>query len=481
MAFIDSRMVNGPDGKIVFDSLNDHASSLAEKAKKGDLVINVKDFGAKGDGTTDDTAAIQATFNSLNYADNPTSVAQMGTVYFPTGIYKISASINIKGGVTVKGAGRDSSIILNSSTTQDTLTVLQGTYNNAGTDITIMDLKLKCSVVPTAGAGINIGFNFPSGYTVQNVNIIRCHVFGHFNGIELGNIVMGCMDQCYINHSIQDGVITSGTMNGFSIRNTYSQVNGRHGYNFLGNYCSFFNTGSDGNGGDGYHFFKRVSDGGVVSTLALTSIGAEYNTGAGINFEGGQDIALNGCFLNPTTDHCIILTDVVGFTAIAYNGVTSTAGKYGIYQSGSCKRITLLNGYMNAPSGLTNDMSTVSSLNFGTGSQKPSLSLATNTNGDVPLNLGISSTPANNHLATLVRAGAATYYLDILSNGMFGITLGANTPFQIMNDAQDKTIRLYGGGAYFGNGIQLRSPNGTFYKITVNDSGQLVVGAGTPT
>lgn len=46
----------------------------------------VTDFGAKGDGVTDDTAAIQA-------AINWTTSDQRGTIYFPTGTYKVTSSI----------------------------------------------------------------------------------------------------------------------------------------------------------------------------------------------------------------------------------------------------------------------------------------------------------------------------------------------------------------------------------------------------
>lgn len=50
-------------------------------------VVNVLDFGAIGDGTTDDTAAIQAAVDSVTN----------GTVYFPNGTYKITNTITIDG------------------------------------------------------------------------------------------------------------------------------------------------------------------------------------------------------------------------------------------------------------------------------------------------------------------------------------------------------------------------------------------------
>ena len=53
-------------------------------------VVNVKDFGAKGDGVTDDTDAIQA---ALNAATNG------GVVYFPQGTYSVTA-VNIPNGVS---------------------------------------------------------------------------------------------------------------------------------------------------------------------------------------------------------------------------------------------------------------------------------------------------------------------------------------------------------------------------------------------
>src|SRR5437870_4586841 len=54
---------------------------------------NVKEFGAHGDGRADDTAAIQA---AVNHAEAPYSAANRGTIYFPSGIYKVSAPISFE-------------------------------------------------------------------------------------------------------------------------------------------------------------------------------------------------------------------------------------------------------------------------------------------------------------------------------------------------------------------------------------------------
>ena len=57
-------------------------------------VVNVKDFGAVGDGVTDDTAAIQAALNAATDG---------GTVYAPAGKYYCATSITIPRHVTFKG------------------------------------------------------------------------------------------------------------------------------------------------------------------------------------------------------------------------------------------------------------------------------------------------------------------------------------------------------------------------------------------
>ncbi|HJP95969.1 MAG TPA: right-handed parallel beta-helix repeat-containing protein [Candidatus Saccharimonadales bacterium] len=67
------------------------------------LFLNVKDYGAKGDGTTDDSAAITATLQAAQAAGG-------GTVFFPTGTYITSTEQDVPSNTTVLGEGLGSII-----------------------------------------------------------------------------------------------------------------------------------------------------------------------------------------------------------------------------------------------------------------------------------------------------------------------------------------------------------------------------------
>lgn len=83
--------------------------------------VSVKDFGAKGDGVTDDTSAIQAAIQSLaawspNDATNLSGYYQYAnpskTLFFPAGTYKITAPLLVRGNtIKLKGEGPYNSVI----------------------------------------------------------------------------------------------------------------------------------------------------------------------------------------------------------------------------------------------------------------------------------------------------------------------------------------------------------------------------------
>jgi hypothetical protein len=101
-----------PRVSAVETKANNNATSLTEKVKKNDLFINVKDFGAKGDGVTDDTVAIQAAIDAVNGTSSlvgQTGLKAINALYFPPGDYIVNGTINISdtvsGGLAVYGAG----------------------------------------------------------------------------------------------------------------------------------------------------------------------------------------------------------------------------------------------------------------------------------------------------------------------------------------------------------------------------------------
>jgi hypothetical protein len=79
--------------------------------------VNVKDFGAVGDGVTDDTDAIQAAIDSLTDESGPGGGLGGGTVLVPVGVYKVSSPLTVGAvgdyvsGLRLKGASIYSTII----------------------------------------------------------------------------------------------------------------------------------------------------------------------------------------------------------------------------------------------------------------------------------------------------------------------------------------------------------------------------------
>lgn len=148
-----------------------------------DSIINVKLYGVKGDGTTDDTVAIQAIIN--------TYVGR--TLFFPAGTYKITATISIKAapvwsifgpGVHILGDGVgttfiDSRVIGGPAFDIDS-DIHGGSYHaNMGT-------KIEHLQIMTASAQANsTGIRVLNGYQVSLCNLVIRGLTG--NGIELKN------------------------------------------------------------------------------------------------------------------------------------------------------------------------------------------------------------------------------------------------------------------------------------------------------
>ena len=99
-----------------------------------DQYASVTDFGAVGDGVTDDTAAINRALYQLYCREVNPQIRR--SLYFPAGVYRVTSSINIPPYATLYGEGNDNSIIAMDAGIADyvarTADSLQNTGNNIG-------------------------------------------------------------------------------------------------------------------------------------------------------------------------------------------------------------------------------------------------------------------------------------------------------------------------------------------------------------
>lgn len=153
-------------------------------------VVSVKDFGAVGDGVSDDSGAISA---ALSWAAS----APGSVIYFPSGTYLTSSSFSIPDSTTLTGAGAYATTILS---TQPGLVVLSRVKSSrTAANIEIRDLSIGSRTTGTVG----VKFVLCVGTALMRVGFLGCaqnyHVdrgYDHtirdcfasdFNGIPCGS------------------------------------------------------------------------------------------------------------------------------------------------------------------------------------------------------------------------------------------------------------------------------------------------------
>jgi pectate lyase-like protein len=298
--------------------------------------ISVRDYGAVGDGVTDDTASCQAAINR--------AVAVGGEVYFPAGKYKISGAIglHITLGITtydtkrvsLRGAGKGNTQILYTGT--GTALRYDGSTTSAGIVglFTIADLQI---VGPGPSASAGLVLSIASLVSVRDVYIMQFAtgvtladtLSADFKGVEIDFCTTGltaaqgtfsppnalCFTSCLLGNCSNYGAIITGaaalTFVGGSVESNgtpsggggieliTSGTDGGVGASFFGTYFENNATVADVNINHGaaagiscaYNFvgclFNRGS--GAASQIVTNNILLASNTGNGaamLNVQG---------------------------------------------------------------------------------------------------------------------------------------------------------------------------------------------------
>ena len=164
-AYSEDLAASAGSSAIGFLQVGTGAVARTAQAKMRD-VVSVKDFGAVGDGVTNDTAAIQAAINSKS--------GFLG-VYFPAGVYRVTSQITISTDrVMLYGDGSASRILFNP--TANAVCFLFDKGSTSSVQNTIRDLTIystDTTYTKTAIKMVNV-----SQCVVENVQTIFPHWFG---------------------------------------------------------------------------------------------------------------------------------------------------------------------------------------------------------------------------------------------------------------------------------------------------------------
>jgi hypothetical protein len=294
----------GQSANVTYTSSLANAVSRTSQSKMSDIV-SVKDFGAVGDGTTNDTAAMQAAHNTGKI------------IYYPAGTYKFSSISMSAGGIV--GAGCPDTILAPyGSTTSDAITFTSTTNFNIGP--TFKNFEIQPSVSKTAGNMITITATGSGNSAITEISGLV--VFQNiYNGISINIDQFWIIQDCFFGNCKNACVIINNTpepdYGGGTITN-----------------CSFFNGGT---GGSPIGILHYQGGGQVINNCRFSGLSYHYR----LEFTGTTndmaDILISNNYFGLYTVAGIYLTRTTGTRSVSGIQIsgnkfeTLTSNVYGIY------------------------------------------------------------------------------------------------------------------------------------------------------
>lgn len=445
----------GHDDGVWGDLLNDFLSvehntdgSFRDVVRKDALVINVKDYGAIGDDTTNDTAAIQAAITAL-----PSSG---GVVFFPPGTYRITSAIALRSALTLQGAGGSASVIHQTNTTAHGL---------SGVDILGFSVKGLRVVGPSSGSGDGLhltrSVNAATNYIELSDAIFR--TWGG-NGISISNPIVSAFTQVRCENNGNHGFYLYGVggVAGTSVALTgcYANDNTSAGY-YLDTmvYCSLNGCASESNAAD-----YRLTN---CQSIAMSGCGSENNGGIGWDILGGHGIGLYSCWLYANTGIGVkVSNNALAVTVLSLVDNTPGGSATACVQVASGSKVALFNVHNTTANSLASGTTQVFNDSAG----------GSVFNGAMYMEETLSVTGDAAFLSNVNVAGELDIGVDTNLYRVSTNNLATDDAFTVGGDLHtysngqvDGNIRI-GGNLGIGNAVNATTPGGVTKKIQVYDA-----------
>lgn len=240
-----------------------------------DSIYNVLDYGAVGNGTDDDAAAIQSAFDDAN-ADGG------GTVLFPAGTYQLSAAItyDTTGNIPIHIIGVGKNSLLRPTGSTNKVFHITGSAGVTRADVIIERLKIHSQAGTSSGAGIHV--SGIAGVYIHDVVIDGDSKMDYgilLSAAQQGEISGGYIERCTAGIRMESltGVSSNGIdLHGVSLANLTSNVEaiGVDSCFIRGNHMTRATTSVETSSGNGFvvvafnHFEDHTTAGVSISGKA---------------------------------------------------------------------------------------------------------------------------------------------------------------------------------------------------------------------
>ena len=253
--------------------------------------VSVDAFGAVGDGSTDDSAAIQAAVDAFS-----------GVTLGPK-TYAIASTITVPRGRKIIGTSeRETKILVTAdvSAFESDEDVIGNLVRD--TEISRMFIEKQTPTATTGVYGVLLKGTTNNAWGCKLSHLL---VKGFYDGVVIDRPIQCSMEHIDSFEHENDGVVIKGPGTSLHAKAVWGRSNGRYGINLNGSmaYCSFDVCAADENDSHGYAF-TSITSGTIFSTgVAFNGCGAEKNGGIGFWGEDSQNIAFNGCVSYQNTSH----------------------------------------------------------------------------------------------------------------------------------------------------------------------------------